>query len=156
MGDDEWSYTNKCFFNEEKSKDYRRNCNKYSINLETWWKGHIDLPPEFDVNPLPTLGPKVNHHFNLNNAAYQEAEHPRWGSINSVVPQRDLKVGEELFTYYGYEDLPWQLEFPLDHPWYFAAKEVIDKEKEESKKKSKMMKKKKKSYKSLNKNEVHK
>ena len=55
----EWSYQNKCIANEAKSNEYRRNCNKYTINLETWWKGHIDLPPEFDVNPLPTLGPKV-------------------------------------------------------------------------------------------------
>ena len=122
--------------------------------METWWQGHIDLPPEFDVNPLPTLGPKVNHHFILNNSQYKEAEHPRWGSINSVVPIKDLKVGEELFTYYDYESSPVQMEFPLDHPWYFAAKEVIDKEKEESVKKTKKMKKKKKkkNNKSLNKN----
>ena len=99
----EWSYVNKCFANEEKSDEYRRDCNKYTINLETWWKGHIGLPPEMDVNPLPTLGPKVNHHFIINNARYQESEHPRWGSILSVVPERDLKVGEELFTYYSYE-----------------------------------------------------
>ena len=94
----EWSYLNKCFANEEKSDEYRRDCNKYTINLETWWEGHIGLPPEIDVNPLPTLGPKVNHHFIINNARYQESEHPRWGSILSVVPERDLKVGEELFT----------------------------------------------------------
>ena len=139
----EWSYLNKCFDNEEKSDEYRRDCNKYTIKLETWWKGHIALPPEMDVNPLPTLGPKVNHNFIINNARYLESEHPRWGSILSVVPERDLKVGEELFTYYSYEH-EGQQNFPLDHPWYFTALEVIEKEKEEAKKKSKKLKKKKK------------
>ena len=34
------------------------------------------VPKIFDVNPLPNLGPKVNHHFRLNNSVFIEMEHP--------------------------------------------------------------------------------
>ena len=57
-----------------------------------------------------------------------EAEHPRWGLIQSVVSQVALKAGSEVFTHYGYpED---KRKFPGDFPWYWEAKEALDKEDE--------------------------
>ena len=56
------SYSQQCQYNISKSKDYRRACKKYSLGLSTY-DGRIDIKPELDVNPLPNLGPKVNHHF---------------------------------------------------------------------------------------------
>ena len=53
-----------------------------------------------------------------------ETEHPRWGMIQSVTPTRDIKAGEELFTYYGYGIN----EFPSDFPWYFETKLAIERE----------------------------
>ena len=32
----------------------------------------FQLPPEFDIDPLPNLGPKVNHNFMHNNTIYIE------------------------------------------------------------------------------------
>ena len=55
-------YRQQCQYNITKSKDYRRACKKYSLGLSTY-DGRIDIKPELDVNPLPNLGPKVNHHF---------------------------------------------------------------------------------------------
>ena len=52
----------RCTHNTSKSTDYRRHCKKYSIGFSTY-HGIIDIFPELDVNPLPNLGPKVNHHF---------------------------------------------------------------------------------------------
>ena len=46
---------------------------------------------EIDVNPLPNMGPKVNHHFRKNNAGFQEIEHPRWGLIQSLIARKDIK-----------------------------------------------------------------
>ena len=55
-----------------------------------------------------------------------EAEHPRWGLILSVVSKVELKAGTEVFTHYGYaED---RRKFPADFPWYWKAKEALDKE----------------------------
>ena len=51
-------------------------------------------------------------------------EHPRWGIIHTVTPLRDIKAGEELFTHYGYG---WP-DFPEDFPWYWEAKNSIDRE----------------------------
>ena len=69
-------YEQSCTHNTSKSDSYRRHCKKYSLGIASY-SGVIDLPPEFDVNPLPNLGPKVNHHFRKQNAAYMEIEHPR-------------------------------------------------------------------------------
>ena len=55
-------YQQQCSLNTSKSMDYRRHCKKYSIGFTTYY-GMIDILPELDVNPLPNLGPKVNHHF---------------------------------------------------------------------------------------------
>ena len=51
-------------------------------------------------------------------------DHPRWGIIQSVVTNRDIKAGEELFGHYGYKKAP----FPLDHPWYHDLQRKIQKE----------------------------
>ena len=55
-------YRQQCQHNISNSKDYRRACKKYSLGFGTY-DGMIDIKPELDVNPLPNLGPKVNHHF---------------------------------------------------------------------------------------------
>ena len=60
-------YREKYLQNVSLSDSYRRQCKKYSIGLRSY-RGLFDLIPEFDVNPLPTLGPKVNHHFKMNNS----------------------------------------------------------------------------------------
>ena len=60
-------YKEKYLQNVSLSDGYRRHCKKYSLGLTTY-HGMFDLIPEFDVNPLPTLGPKVNHHFKMNNS----------------------------------------------------------------------------------------
>ena len=70
------------------------------------------------MDPLPNLGPKVNHHFTKNNSDFLEIEHPRWGLIQSIVTTKEVKAGEELFLYYGYKENL----FPLDFPWYFQQK----------------------------------
>jgi hypothetical protein len=75
------------------------------------------------VGPFPNLGPKVNHHFRMNNSAYMEIEHPRWGLIQSVTATTDIKAGQEVFTNYGY-NRPGP--FPLDFPWYFDAKTDLE------------------------------
>ena len=123
------------------------------MGLSTY-KGIIDLPPEFDVNPLPNLGPKVNHHFRRNNCVFIEMEHPRFGLILSVIPTRDVKAGEELFADYGYQ----KAEFPSDFPWYWETLMEIERSERlalESKEhllnleKTKLTKKKRKKLKSV-------
>ena len=37
---------------------------------------------------------------------------------------RDMKAGEELFTFYGYG----KNDFPADFPWYFEAKLALERE----------------------------
>ena len=48
-------YSQACTMNTSKSEDYRRHCKKYSLTL-SMLNAKIDLPPELDVHPLPTLG----------------------------------------------------------------------------------------------------
>ena len=48
-------YSKACTYNTSKSDDYRRHCKKYSVGVSII-NARIDLPPEFDVNPLPNLG----------------------------------------------------------------------------------------------------
>ena len=48
-------YSKACTFNTSKSDDYRRHCKKYSVGMG-FLNAQIDMPPEFDVNPLPNLG----------------------------------------------------------------------------------------------------
>ncbi len=97
---------------------------KYALELGIY-NGLITLPPESDINPLSTLGPKVNHDFKFNNSAYIAVEHPRWGFILSVMARRDIKKGEEIFTNYGYKT---KEDFPLDYPWYWEAKSLHENE----------------------------
>ena len=77
-------------------------------------------------------------------------EHPRWGMIQTVTPLRDLKAGEELFTYYGYGWPEGGPNFPEDFPWYWDAKNSIDREERllQNKKGKKKVEKKKKRRKS--------
>ena len=116
-------YLESCTQNTSKSDDYRRLCKKYSLGVSSY-QAIIDLPPEFDVNPLPNLGGKVNHHFRLNNSVFIEMEHPRWGLMQSLTPARDVKAGEELFAYYGYKSK----EFPADFQWYWETLMEIEKQ----------------------------
>ena len=44
----------------------------------------MSLPPELDTDSVPNFGSKVNHHFQLNNSAFAEIEHPRWGVIVGI------------------------------------------------------------------------
>ena len=117
-------FKKQCLFNESKTDNHRRECLKYAVDI-TFFDGVIALPPEKDFNPLPNIGPKVNHHFVENNSQYVEVEHPRWGLIQSVTPKTDLTTGQELFTYYGYEKLP----FPEDFPWYWETKDKVERKK---------------------------
>ena len=124
------TFDDNCSLNTSKSDQYRRQCGKYAINLETY-HGTINLPPELDQEyMLPTLGPKVNHHFKANNSIYVETEHPVWGLIMGVVPTIDIQAGQELFTYYDYEQISSGVpqEFPNDYPWYWEAKMKSDRE----------------------------
>ena len=137
-------YTSRYLQNTSKSDEYRRECSKYTVGL-TPYEALIQIPPEYDINPLPNLGPKVNHHFTESNSVYSTIEHPRWGLIQSVKLTRDIKAGEELFTDYGYGHSP----FPTDFPWYWETKLALDKEERMQKevKKNKSNKKTKKSKK---------
>ena len=71
-------------------------------------------------------------------------EHPRWGMIQTVTVRRNIKAGEELFTYYGYGPNV----FPEDFEWYWEAKKLLkreerlEKEKKQEKKEEKNGKKK--------------
>ena len=88
------------------------------------------------------LGPKVNHHFRANNSILGTMEHPRWGLIMTITPTRDIKSGEEIFIYYGYENERNSGEFPIDYPWYWDQKMALEKE-ERLEQEKKMTKKKK-------------
>ncbi len=55
-------YVDSCVMNTSRSDEYRRHCKKYSLGFSAYDQ-IIDLPPEFDKEPYPNLGPKVNHHF---------------------------------------------------------------------------------------------
>ena len=115
-----------CSHNTSRNEEYRRECNKYSIDLNTYL-ATISLPPELDKDPLPTFGPKVNHHFRANNSVYTETEHPIWGLIVGVMPQVDLQAGQELFTYYNYErTFGVPEDFPEDFPWYWETKLKVE------------------------------
>ena len=52
-------------------------------------------------------------------------EHPRWGAVQGVVTTKEVKAGEELFTYYGYV----KSNMPSDFPWYWELKRQVEKEK---------------------------
>mgnify|MGYP001160223486 FL=1 len=116
-------YYLKCGGNESRSDDERRDCYKYHIALDRYL-ATISLPPELDYEPYPNLGPKVNHHFQFNNSAYGEIEHPRWGVIQGVGTMKPIKAGEEIFTHYGYKEEG----FPADYPWYHEAHRRIKEE----------------------------
>ena len=71
----------------------------------------------------------------------------RYGLIQSVTSKRDIKAGEELLAYYGYEYGPIPGDFPEDYPWYFEAKAAHEKEErlaKEAAEKQKQTRKKKK------------
>ena len=112
-----------CRFNTSKTNDYRRDCSKYAAMLNSY-EGVFQLPPEFDIDPLPNLGPKVNHHFKHNNTEYVEVEHPIWGLILGLLVSHDVKKGEELFANYDYG----LDEFPLDYPWYHEQRIAYERE----------------------------
>ena len=112
-----------CRANDTRSDDERRACYKYQISLVRYHV-KISLPPELDYEPYPNLGPKVNHHFQFNNSAYGEIEHPRWGVIQGVGTIKPIKAGEEIFTFYDYKEEG----FPADYPWYHEAKRRIKEE----------------------------
>ena len=116
-------YYSKCGFNESRSDDERRACYKYQIALVSYF-AKISLPPELDYEPYPNLGPKVNHHFQFNNSAYNEIEHPRWGVIQGIGTIKPIKKGEEIFTFYNYKEEG----FPADFPWYHDTHRRINEE----------------------------
>ncbi len=58
--DEELEHLRNCAFNSNMSMDYNRECIKYALPTAIY-KGRIAVPPEFDNNPLPNLGPKVNN-----------------------------------------------------------------------------------------------
>ena len=112
-------YYANCKNNKKRSDDERRACVKYDLFLSRY-RVLISLPPELDKEPLPTLGPKVNHHFQFNNSIFTEIEHPRWGIIQSVRTTKNVKAGQEIFTHYEYERYKLY-DFPHDFPWYHLA-----------------------------------
>ena len=59
-----------------------------------------------------------------NNTRFEEFDHPRWGIIQCLVSSRDIIKAEELYAYYGYQDMS----FPLDFPWYFELKRTVEKQ----------------------------
>lgn len=69
----------------------RRACFKYNIPLSTY-RAILSLPPELDTDLVPNLGSKVNHHFQFNNSAFGEIEHPRWGVIVGVGTTKPIKA----------------------------------------------------------------
>ena len=108
--------------NTSRSDEYRRHCCKYTIRLESY-NASINLPPEFDVDPLPNLGSKVNHHFQLKNTRFLEVEHPIWGLIMGLFTTKNVNAGNELFAFYTY--IP--RDFPEDYPWYWDLKMTTEK-----------------------------
>ena len=67
---------------------------------------------------------QINHNFEFNNTHFEVIDHPRWGLIQGVVANRDIKAGEELFGYYGYKSQT----FPEDFPWYYELKRKVEQE----------------------------
>ena len=110
-------YFENCRLNQSRSLEERRECFKYQIPL-MHYQAFISLPPEMDNGPCPNFGPKVNHHFQFNNSAFGEIEHPRWGVIVGVGTTKQIRAGEEIYSYYSYEN---QNNFKTDFPWYHDA-----------------------------------
>lgn len=81
-------------FHELAWSDYRISCEK-DVDLDIL-NEHIPIS-----NYRATLGHKVNHSFN-NNAWFGHIWHPRFGLIMSVVANRDILAGEEVFVCYNY------------------------------------------------------
>ena len=46
----------------------------------------------------------------------------------TITPTRDIKFGEEIFIYYGYEYEKNSGEFPIDYPWYWDQIMALEKE----------------------------
>ena len=125
-------YYDRCAFNTSKSDDERRHCMKYRIMSCV---GEVlNIPPEIDTpeTVLPTLAPKINHHFTNANCLFACLEHPRFGTIIGAFkkPFAIINAGDELFSNYGYKKNP----FPQDVPWYWEAKNKLDKERPKSSK----------------------
>ena len=65
----------------------------------------FNIPPNWDDINLynATLAQKVNNKFEpFTNSYFGFMEHPRFGSIVTVVALKNIKAGEEIFLDYGY------------------------------------------------------
>jgi len=78
--------------------------NAYKIFDPTDKKGVIDILEKYQSisNYCASLAHKTNHSF-LPNCEFSEIFHPRWGLVPCLVTRQEVKSGEELLVWYGYD-----------------------------------------------------
>ena len=91
---------------------------------ETWVDFIIHIPLLYRCAYLSCFLEQVNHDFRKNNSEYSNIEHPRWGATQGVRLTKNVKAGEEIFTFYGYEH---GYAIPSDFPWYWELKRQVEK-----------------------------
>ena len=64
----------------------------------------LDIPEKYRswANFRTTFGHKANHMFEGENASFGTVLHPSFGDIGSVVADRKIKKGDEVFVNYNY------------------------------------------------------
>jgi len=107
-----------CENNPELDEATRLKCAVYRYSSPYGYT--IDVPYELSGSYRTTVGFKANHSFR-NNCGFIAIDHPRSGFITGIVALQDIKMGEEIFTYYGYE-----VQVP-QFKWYFDLKEEFEK-----------------------------
>jgi len=89
---------------EDSASTWQLQENAYKIFDPLNKKGVIDIIPEYQSLSAyrASLAHKTNHSF-LPNCEFSEVNHPRWGLVPCVMTRQDVKRGEELLVWYGYD-----------------------------------------------------
>ena len=89
---------------------------------------HVNIPPEFGSTKRyqGTIGHKVNHRFDPN-SIFIQFDSPRYGIINALMSNWEIKQDEEFFANYRY-DPKYAPKWYVDYFLEFAKENVVDKE----------------------------
>lgn len=89
---------------DDSASTWQLQDNAYKIFDPVNKKGVIDILPKYQSlsSYRASLAHKTNHSF-LPNCEFGEVNHPRWGLVPCVVTRQDVKRGEELLVWYGYD-----------------------------------------------------
>jgi len=88
----------------DSTSTWQLQANAYKIFDPTNKHGVIDILPEYQSleRYRASLAHKTNHSF-LPNCEFAEVLHPRWGFVPCVMTREDVKRGDELTVWYGYD-----------------------------------------------------